>query len=265
MKKEKGLREEALDEEMDLLEFNPDDISLEDLDEGNQEGISDDDIIELLDLVKEEGQTEEVTDDVMDLLEGDTLKEEIGRMDMVEEDLPDMDKMLKEEEPELKGLETDVAELPLESEFPDEEALTVDESFDEIEEGDLEKMFESEPSGEFELAPELSLASEDLKKEMEDEFVLKEAVMESEAGAFQDEPVPVASLEQEPQKEVPMAVEPEGAALAGLSEEKIEAIVTRVVQGTVERVAREAFSGVAEKVIGEAIEALKQSLKPASD
>jgi hypothetical protein len=38
-----------------------------------------------------------------------------------------------------------------------------------------------------------------------------------------------------------------------------------VVENTVERVTREAVANVAEKVFTEAIDALKQSLEPASD
>ncbi len=47
----------------------------------------------------------------------------------------------------------------------------------------------------------------------------------------------------------------------GISEERIEAIITKVVGDVVERVARETMAKVAEKVINEAIEDLKQSLE----
>ncbi len=46
-----------------------------------------------------------------------------------------------------------------------------------------------------------------------------------------------------------------------ISEEKIEAIITSVVQDVVEKVARETFTTVAEKLISEAIETLKESLE----
>ena len=49
--------------------------------------------------------------------------------------------------------------------------------------------------------------------------------------------------------------------LAGITGERIEAIITKVVQDTVERVARATMATVAEKVIKEAIDALKQSLE----
>jgi Glu-tRNA(Gln) amidotransferase subunit E-like FAD-binding protein len=47
----------------------------------------------------------------------------------------------------------------------------------------------------------------------------------------------------------------------GISEEKIEAIITKVVGDVVERVTRETMTKVAEKVINEAIEDLKQNLE----
>jgi hypothetical protein len=51
---------------------------------------------------------------------------------------------------------------------------------------------------------------------------------------------------------------------AGVSEEKLEAVVREVVQEVVERVVRETVASVAEKVIRESIEALRQSIE-ASD
>jgi hypothetical protein len=48
--------------------------------------------------------------------------------------------------------------------------------------------------------------------------------------------------------------------LAGLSEERVEEIISGVVREVVERVARETMTEVAERMIGEAIETLKRSL-----
>ncbi len=47
----------------------------------------------------------------------------------------------------------------------------------------------------------------------------------------------------------------------GISEERIEAIITRVVGDVVERVSRETMARVADKVIKEAIDELRQSLE----
>ncbi len=62
-------------------------------------------------------------------------------------------------------------------------------------------------------------------------------------------------LEEEP------SVKKEAEEPLGISEEKIEAIITKVVGEVVERVARETMTKVAEKVINEAIEDLKQNLE----
>ena len=64
------------------------------------------------------------------------------------------------------------------------------------------------------------------------------------------------------EEELPVKLSPEGTI--GISEEKIEAIVARVVEDVVERVARETMASVAERVITEAIDALKQSLESGS-
>ncbi len=52
------------------------------------------------------------------------------------------------------------------------------------------------------------------------------------------------------------------AELIGISEERIEAIIIKAVRESVEKATRETVAGVAEEVIRESIEALKQSLEP---
>ena len=47
----------------------------------------------------------------------------------------------------------------------------------------------------------------------------------------------------------------------GISEERIEAIITRVVEDVVERVTRETMTRVAERLLKEAIDGLRQSLE----
>ena len=59
--------------------------------------------------------------------------------------------------------------------------------------------------------------------------------------------------------------EPASENTVGISEEVIEDIVSRVVQEVVERVTRETMIEVAEKLISEAIDALKQSIESISD
>jgi hypothetical protein len=94
---------------------------------------------------------------------------------------------------------------------------------------------------------------------------MTEAVAEEEAPpAVQAElEEPVISEERVQEEGAPE--EPSVEKLTGISEERLEELITRVVQDVVERVARETMASVAERVIGEAIEALKASLENSSE
>lgn len=76
--------------------------------------------------------------------------------------------------------------------------------------------------------------------------------------------VPIA-LGPPQQKEQLAREEPPVEKPAGITEERLEEIITKVVQDVVERVARETMVSVAERVIGQAIEALKASLETSSE
>ena len=67
--------------------------------------------------------------------------------------------------------------------------------------------------------------------------------------------------EPEPNKTVLVAEE----IISGISEERIEALITKVVQDVVERVVRETMKTTSERVIKEAIETLKRSIESTSD
>ena len=87
----------------------------------------------------------------------------------------------------------------------------------------------------------------------------EEAPLAARAGT--EEPV----VPEEPVREEIAAEEPSVEKLPGISEERLEEIITKVVQDVVERVARETMASVAERVIGQAIEALKVSLETSSE
>jgi hypothetical protein len=78
-----------------------------------------------------------------------------------------------------------------------------------------------------------------------------------------DDLIGVADISQE-ELEID-ALSPTTEELISISEERIEAIITRVVQDVVERVARETMTTVAERMITEAIAALTQSLETPQD
>lgn len=96
--------------------------------------------------------------------------------------------------------------------------------------------------------------SEDLGAELDSRLQTAEAGPVAESGPEKEEAGP-ASV---PAKEIPgrQTAEP-----AGISEEKLEAVVREVVQEVVERVVRETVASVAERVIRECIEALRESIE----
>jgi hypothetical protein len=92
-----------------------------------------------------------------------------------------------------------------------------------------------------------------------------EPLAEKEAPvAVQEERVEPAAPE-EPAPSLVAVGEPSADQVMGISGERLEQIITKVVEDVVERVARETMASVAERVIGQAIEALKASLEKSSE
>lgn len=159
----------------------------------------------------------------------------------------------------------------------DLEALLQEATVEAIEEADEEGaeekeilgiVSETEVSGEVQLEEE-SPALEDIEfvaDSFEETQALTEPEPEREAPqpALAEEEEPSAAEEVSLQEEI-AAEEPAVEKLVGISEERLEEIITRVVQDVVERVARETMASVAERVIGQAIEALRTSLETSSE
>jgi len=141
------------------------------------------------------------------------------------------------EEPEKGESDLELMESDLDN-VPDADA------FDETE-MDIENLAASEV---FDLEPEKAEAAVDPEFSEEDL---------SEAPEMQEEPLGSELAA------AAIAFAPEGKG--EISEEKIETIITGVVQDAVEKVARETFTNVAEKLIAEAIETLKESLEAHQD
>jgi hypothetical protein len=72
-------------------------------------------------------------------------------------------------------------------------------------------------------------------------------------------------VEEEPPESGEGLMAPTESAHPGISEERLEAMITKVVEEVVERVARETMVSVAERLITGAIEALKRSQEPTSE
>ena len=210
-----------------------------------------------------------------ELLEGETDSEE-ELFDLNLDDLtPDeIDQELREEEPD----EEEIIELTElvekgEKDFKEEEQLIEDLA-------DLEAAGET-MSGD-EVSPDGEGAFDQLEEDLDFSDISLESELGLEQGSEQDEgpieeqmagddldKVLEEGIDRELETPLEDSVEaketklpPEG--IIGLSEEKIEAIVSRVVEEVVERVARETMASVAERVITEAIDALKQSLESGS-
>jgi hypothetical protein len=286
MQRQKG---QNLNED-DVLNFDLDDISLEDIDQ-QAPGREDEEIIELTDLVargmpldeKEMGAaaepakeapppTEEfelIADDLVGVEpaaeEGEDKKggaeADVGDF-ALELDLAEGEKHSAPEEPDTEEI---VTNEELEAILKDEEPLELVSDHEEISDENLEKIVSLDPEdGAGQSAPDLPdvIGDADLLKE---EKVVPPGVVPPEAPPFiepEPEPVPFQGFDEVKEEPFEPAA-PSAAAeppMAGISEEKLEAIVTKVVQEVVERVARETMTSVAERMIGEAIESLKKSL-----
>jgi hypothetical protein len=172
---------------------------------------------------------------------------------------------LASEEGGQEGKEEEVTDADLEALLQE---ATVEDIEEAKEEGEvLEIVSETEAVEEVHLEEEKpSLTDiESLADSFEETQAVTEPLLEEEM-----QPVAQAALEkpireEEPVQEVPVLEEPSVEKLIGISEERLEEIITKVVEEVVERVARETMASVAERVIGQAIEALRASLESSSE
>jgi hypothetical protein len=111
--------------------------------------------------------------------------------------------------------------------------------------GDAIKFEEPSPAG----------AAEEMVEVIQEEEEIEEFQAVPEVGPTTEEPFDFNSERSVPSE----------AAVAGITEERLEAIITKVVEEVVERVARDAMVGVAERLITGAIEALKKNQETMSE
>jgi len=211
-------------------------------------------------------------------LEGLLQEEEGITLDLADEGL-DLEEKGGEEisEADLQALLAESGEQSVEEQAEEEAPLDLlgDE---EVEEMDLERMEETQV---LDLKPpmEESIVVEEpadiLAKEVE-ELGAAAALEEEEAAAVE---IVMPEEEEEEEEEAEVAAVSEDAervveeeetveeetyaeeALTGISEEKLEGIIRKVVGEVVERAARETMTEVAERMIGEAIDALRRDLE----
>jgi hypothetical protein len=168
---------------------------------------------------------------------------------------------------DLQALLSETGEQELALEEEEESLVTSDE---ELQLPDLESSEETQALH-LDRSPEEPVVAEEpaviLEKEAE-ELGAAAALVDEEMGlrvaaSGEEEPEEEAEAPEEVEREIEEGGEEvfRRRAFAGISEERMEEIITSVVREVVERVARETMADVAERMIGEAIEALKQSIE----
>ena len=328
MEKEDELFEGESNNEDDLFDISLDDLTSDDIDQGPQEDETDDEVIELMDLIEKGGETSESGDRNLDqLIEDHEQPLESSASEVIEEEIKALDTQESFEETEI---ELDARDAALESGHTPEEAqepemllgedpierdfeileetdrefdLTIDDSLvmeesleDLVEEVNLEEEGSSDKEAEFERA---EFGEEIIKEQSSERDFDRSLEGDSEGGMEKtDEEPEISGKVLEPSEEADLEARakmlkheafPEGAEeniaplqyalsdedrsledvpieqLAGISEEKMEAIITRVVENVLDRVVRETLTNVAEKVITEAIDTLRQSIESNSN
>jgi hypothetical protein len=164
---------------------------------------------------------------------------------------------------ELENIALDSDELSLDEELDTTASLEadIDASLDDIDTlSETDALLNPEPL-DFVDAPEETSASE-----------LENIALDSDELSLDEELDTAASLEfnvdeslesiEASQNDNIFTVSGHEQKLSGISEERIEALITKTVRDVVEKVARETMTTVAEKLINDAIEALKQTIEP---
>lgn len=236
----------------DVLDFSLEDISLEDIDK--EAAADDEEVIELMDLV-ERGEPIDADEkrETSGPLKGREPGDEDGDFDLSTEDLAGIEGALGDE---TKGAaELDTAEFALEEELPAEAAQS-----SAVSEKDLDGLLKEAEAQPAEPARSLESLDKDLDELLKQ---VKEEPPEEQKMDLLDElpeDLPkkgeVSFLGVSPEKE---ASEPlpraEGAAIApeptavGISQEKLEAVVAKEVQESMERAIQDRLGGVVESAI----------------
>ena len=234
--------EEISDEESSL---DPSDLDLSDMSLGpdldllDEEEVTGDDTAQESEDISFDNMLEEDTDQDMDLIIDTPIEPEESLDDLAEEIDEDETVTNHVEEPEVEAEEGVIDKVGFDTILDDEK------------EDDMDVTIQSPIDAHEPSEPEEETPPEELDIEkMEEDFPPEDSGDE----VIQDQGITPEEFEEED-------IDLRGEGEIGISEEKIEEIVTRVVGDVVERVVRETMADVAEKVIREAIDALKQSLE----
>ena len=251
--------------EEDLFDLSLDDLSPDDIDQETSKEGPDKEIIELIELVEKgekdfgegEGEiTQSYEDDqpTKELVDsapiGNSLSDSMGASDE-EVSLSETDMELANLSLESDLLKGDKTDIEVSVEDSTEEYIEPEESLDDL----IEEVNMEESSDDMKMTVHSPIDSTELHEVVE-ETIGKEPEKQIEAEISEEADDKVTSLQD---------AQPLAEDMITISDEKIEAILTRVVEDVVERVVRETVAEVAEKIIREAIDALKESLEKASE
>jgi hypothetical protein len=239
MKKDDKLSKDPTDEE-EIFDLSLDDLSESDINISSDNGDPNEEIIELMDLVEKGDKDLKLSDeDATMSYDGDD--QPTRDINTVSRGASPAERKASHDEVPLSETDLVLANISLDSDISllqedEEDSAGRRKDFDEDEIG---KMLKEET--------DLSL----------NKTIHRPIVSSEPAG-----PAKKTELEKsDAMIELKAPTRPPVKEIHAISDEKLEAIVKKVVEDVVERVARETMSNVAERVIKEAIDSLKQSLE----
>jgi len=228
MEKDNEINRDGEDIQEELLDFEFDELSEDKVVEKNGNSLSDDEILELVDIVEPGEETEDLNlEDTAKLLDEEAIEEQVQPGVGPGVVLDELDNS-----PEVVLDELDNS--------PEVVLDELDNSPEDREIGNLESDLDS------------ALEGLELSEEGADDFEFLDSAVDT-------------TLEPEQPPKTEEEVLPPVEESVGISEDRIEAIVAKVVQDVVEKVARETMTTVAEKLITDAINALRDSLESSAD
>ena len=231
MKKDDNLSKDQTDEE-EIFDLSLDDLSESDINIASNNEESDEEIIELMELVEKGDKDLKSSDEEATLAydEDDQATREIKA-----------DRKAPVEETPLSETDMVLANISLESDISLLQGGEEDKAGkgEDLDEDEIEEMLEEE-------------TDQSLHETIHRPIVSSQAPGPSRKTDLQ---------KAEAMREVKAPTRAPVKEISAIPEEKIEAIVKKAVEDVVERVARETMANVAERVIREAIDSLKQSLE----
>jgi hypothetical protein len=253
-------------EDEDLFDFD-EDIFAEEEEVKEKESEKEKATIDLADVAEEGTPPEPVGEDTGEferlVVHEDEASKQAGapseeEKEVLEDALPEMGEV-KEGVDELAKAEGPVSESPFGQEGTGEETLVMEK---------MEEAVKEEPQASIDLQKEIDLDEglEELEELLSEGNIgrlkapLLEKAAEKETPVKEEAVEEVLTIVPPVEEKVEAEEKPVKEEAPSISEEKIEALLTRIVTDVLEKVAKEVISEVAEKIIREQIDTLKKSL-----